>query len=175
MTKAQKTTTNIRVKYTAVDRFSKSATFRTLAGARRFAQKWVGEYPDFGSWYAVSSSGTGKVEVTGCSLADLFPGVVVVEPVSADESAPGWAQRGDELTGLEEHLHDEAYECGEVTAMRAEAEREAALEAQHYEHELAAEEREDQRRFPGGRCVADSEYLSGGPWCETKEEAEVVF
>ncbi len=39
----------------------------------------------------------------------------------------------DELTGLEEHLRDEAWECGEMAAMRAEAH--AEWEAENSEQE----------------------------------------
>lgn len=66
---------NIRVRYSTVDRFSKTGTFKTLAGAQRFAQKWVGGAPEISDTfgYAVSSSGTGKIECSGCDVRDLFP------------------------------------------------------------------------------------------------------
>ena len=63
----------ITVRYTSVDRFSETRKFKTLKGAQRFAQKWVGDHPDLGRWYAVSFDGIGKVVVSGCSLEDLFP------------------------------------------------------------------------------------------------------
>lgn len=66
---------DITVHYSTIDRFSQTRKFKTLAGAQRYAQKWVGETPEisvtFG--YAVSSYGTGKVTVHGCGLAELFP------------------------------------------------------------------------------------------------------
>jgi hypothetical protein len=66
---------DIKVRYSTVDRFSKSRRFKTLDGARKFAQKYVGKHPDtserFG--YAVSDDGIGKIEVSGCSINDLFP------------------------------------------------------------------------------------------------------
>ena len=63
----------IRVSYRSFDRFNQSRTFRTLAGAQRFAQKWVGECPEHGNHYAISGDGVGRVTVAGCALLDLFP------------------------------------------------------------------------------------------------------
>lgn len=67
----------IKLHYSTIDRYSKSATFKTLAGARRFAYKWVGQHPDvseaFG--YAVSSDGMGKVTFWGVTSSELFPEV----------------------------------------------------------------------------------------------------
>jgi hypothetical protein len=57
------TATTIRVRYSTIDGFSQSRTFKTLEGARRFAQKWVGPHPDVGETYnyAVSFDGVGKI------------------------------------------------------------------------------------------------------------------
>lgn len=63
----------IKVRYSSVDGFSRSKTFKTLNGARKYAQEMVGEHPDMGFYYAVSFDGIGKVTVSGCSLAELFP------------------------------------------------------------------------------------------------------
>lgn len=72
----------ITVLYQTIDRFSKSGKFKTLAGAQKFAQKWVGATPDISSTYqyAVSSDGVGKVQVRGegkdgktVTIWDLFP------------------------------------------------------------------------------------------------------
>jgi hypothetical protein len=68
------TPTTIVVRYRSIDRFSKTRTFKTLAGAQAYAQRWVGEYPSLGGGYAVSDDGVGKITVTGASLRDLFPG-----------------------------------------------------------------------------------------------------
>lgn len=78
-----------------------------------------------------------------------------------------------ELTGFEEHMNDEAYECGELAAMRAEAEREARAEAAIAAWEEEEAEAEDRRRYPGGRCVPYS--WGRGPHCETAEEAACPF
>jgi len=62
----------IKVTYSTIDRFRRTKTFKTLAGARKFAQHWVGATPEIGSTYAVSGDGVGKVTVEGASLKDLF-------------------------------------------------------------------------------------------------------
>lgn len=68
-------TREITVRYSSLDRFSQKRKFKTLAGAQRFAAKWVGQTPDvseaFG--YAVSMDGIGKVTWSGCTAAELFP------------------------------------------------------------------------------------------------------
>ena len=63
----------IKVRYSSVDSYRKTAKFKTLKGAQKFAQDWVGKHPEIGSTYAVSSDGIGKVTVEGASLAELFP------------------------------------------------------------------------------------------------------
>lgn len=63
----------IRVTYQSIDGLRTTRTFRTLAGAQRFAQHRVGNHPDIGSTYAVSDDGVGKITATGATLADLFP------------------------------------------------------------------------------------------------------
>lgn len=66
------TDTKITVRYSAVDGFRMTRTFKTLRGAQRFAQRYVGEFPEQGRGYAVSDDGVGKVTCTGCTLRDLF-------------------------------------------------------------------------------------------------------
>jgi hypothetical protein len=63
----------IKVRYSSIDGFSKTAKFKTMNGARKFAHKWVGEHPEIGSHYAVAGDGVGKVTVEGTTLAELFP------------------------------------------------------------------------------------------------------
>lgn len=63
----------IHILYTAVDGARISRSFKTLKGAKSFAHKWVGAYPEMGSHYAVSGDGIGKVQATGVSLDELFP------------------------------------------------------------------------------------------------------
>lgn len=67
----------IHVRYRSLDRCSKSRKFKTLAGAQRFAQKWVGETPEISETfgYAVSGDGIGKITVSGCDIKKLFPKV----------------------------------------------------------------------------------------------------
>lgn len=63
----------IKVTYQAVDGYRKTAKFKTLTGAQRFAHKWVSAHPDVGSFYAVSPDGIGRVMVEGCSIQEIFP------------------------------------------------------------------------------------------------------
>lgn len=62
----------ITVRYSSIDRFSKSRSFKTIDGARRWARYWVGNHPEIGSGYAVSGDGVGKITVRGCTLDELF-------------------------------------------------------------------------------------------------------
>jgi hypothetical protein len=62
----------ITVHVTTVDRFHVSRRYKTLAGAQRFAQHWVGETPEIGSHYAICGDGVAKV-VSNISLHKLFP------------------------------------------------------------------------------------------------------
>jgi hypothetical protein len=62
----------ITVVYSSIDRVRKSRSFKTLAGASKFAVSMLGQHPEFGTGYAVSDDGVGKIEVRGCSLAELF-------------------------------------------------------------------------------------------------------
>lgn len=79
-----------KVRYATVDHCRGSRTFKTLAGARKFAVERVGEHPEFGRTYAVSADGVGKITVEGCTLAELFagPAVEMVELHNDDCDAP---------------------------------------------------------------------------------------
>lgn len=60
--------------YQSCDGCSKKHTFKTLKGARKYAQEYVGEHPDIGSSYAVSYDGIGTISIiSGTTLAELFP------------------------------------------------------------------------------------------------------
>ena len=63
----------ITVKYRAIDGYTLTRRYKTIEGARAFAQKWVGVHPDLGTCVAVSSDGIGTVYVTGAKLSELFP------------------------------------------------------------------------------------------------------
>ncbi len=63
----------IKVRYSTIDRFTETRKFKTLDGARKFAQNWIGRHPEIGGHYAVSGDGIGKITVSGATLADLFP------------------------------------------------------------------------------------------------------
>ena len=77
----------IKIRYSAVDGFNKLKSFKTLKGARKYAQEMLGKYPSFGNYYAVSDDGVGKIEVlgVGCKLRDLFGDEPGATPVSDDE------------------------------------------------------------------------------------------
>ena len=64
---------DISVTYSSIDHFRTTRKFKTLAGAQKFAQRYLGPTPEMGSWYAVSGDGIGKIEARGVSLYDLFP------------------------------------------------------------------------------------------------------
>ena len=66
-------TRNITITYRSIDGAKKARTYKTLAGAQRFAHKWVGSTPTLGSWYAVSWDGIGRISAEGCTLQELFP------------------------------------------------------------------------------------------------------
>jgi hypothetical protein len=63
----------IVVAYSSVDHFRKRRTFKTVAGASRYAREWIGDHPSIGMGYAVSDDGVGKITVRGATLAELFP------------------------------------------------------------------------------------------------------
>jgi hypothetical protein len=87
----------ITVRYLAVDGFSKTRRFKTLAGAQKFAQHYLGEHPEFyeRSWYAVSFDGVGRVTVEGATLADLFPPKVEEPPANlVYDQVEGWVEDG---------------------------------------------------------------------------------
>lgn len=73
----------IKVRYASIDGYKQTKSYSTLAGARAFAQHWVGQNPEMGSSYAVSGDGVGKITLEFVSfwpagsekpvkLADLF-------------------------------------------------------------------------------------------------------
>ena len=71
----------IKVKYSSVDGGGQSRSYKSLKGARKFAQSWVGKNPELGSSYAISGDGIGKIQVEGCALKELFG-----EPGSSPEN-----------------------------------------------------------------------------------------
>jgi hypothetical protein len=63
----------IRVQYSSIDGYRETKVFKTLAGAQRYAHKYVGAHPEIGSSYAISGDGVGKIMVEGVTEAELFP------------------------------------------------------------------------------------------------------
>jgi len=62
----------IKITIRAVDGFSQTRSFKTLAGARRYAVERVGDAPDLGTTYAVDLYGVVTLYAEGVSLQDLF-------------------------------------------------------------------------------------------------------
>ena len=65
--------TVIVVSVNYVDGGGRNRRFKSLAGARRFAQRAVGTHPELGATYAVAGDGCATVRVDGVRLSDLFP------------------------------------------------------------------------------------------------------
>ena len=86
----------ITVRYSSIDRYSKTRKFKTLKGAQKFAHEWVGEHPELGWGYAVSFDGIGKITVEGVTLAELFPMRTVTDGACLPYDAPEYdgADRG---------------------------------------------------------------------------------
>ena len=65
----------ITVKYQSIDGYNETRKYKTLNGARRFAQKWVGKHPEISEnfRYAISADGIGKITCFGCTVKELFP------------------------------------------------------------------------------------------------------
>jgi hypothetical protein len=82
------TTAAIKITYQSIDGLRDTRSFKTIEGARKFAQRGVGEHPELGRGYAVSGDGIGKVTVaSGCELGDLFPPRLSDAQVCADPLA----------------------------------------------------------------------------------------
>lgn len=62
----------ITVRYSSIDGYSQTRKFKTLSGARRYANKWVGPQDVEGGSYAVSDDGVGKVTWQGTTRRKLF-------------------------------------------------------------------------------------------------------
>lgn len=63
----------ITVRYLACDGSNSTRKYKTIEGARKYAQSMVGECPERGSFYAISGDGIGRITVSGATLNDLFP------------------------------------------------------------------------------------------------------
>lgn len=65
---------HITLHISSVDGYSKKASFTTLAGAQKAAQKAIGKHPETGGSYAVDPNfGSTKVMVSGATLQEIFP------------------------------------------------------------------------------------------------------
>lgn len=56
-----------------IDGGGERKTFKTLEGARKYAQSRIGAHPSIGGGYAVDNNGVCTIRVTGTSLQSLFP------------------------------------------------------------------------------------------------------
>jgi hypothetical protein len=107
----------IKLRYSAVDGVNRLKSFRSLAGARNYAISMLGKYPSFGSYYAVSDDGVGKIEViSGVKLRDLFgePGGnpdPVIDELEASYEEELRAEEARELAQIkaEAEMWDKAY------------------------------------------------------------------
>jgi hypothetical protein len=63
----------ITVRYQSIDGVSETRSFPSIWTAQNWPQRMIGRHPTLGSHYAVSDDGVGKITVTGCTLADIFP------------------------------------------------------------------------------------------------------
>jgi hypothetical protein len=72
----------IKINYFTLDRYSEFRRFKTLAGARKYARRKLGEYFDIGSSYAVSGDGVAKI------TANIPLSLLLEEKVIEDTSNP---------------------------------------------------------------------------------------
>jgi hypothetical protein len=63
----------IKIYFQSCDGCRRVKNFKSLRGARKAAQDYVGAHPEMGRDYAISGDGIGKVQVVGATLADIFP------------------------------------------------------------------------------------------------------
>lgn len=65
----------ITLKFRFVEGGSRTARYKTLAGAQRAAQRQIGRHPSISSHggYAVDDYGCCTLRCEGCTLWDLFP------------------------------------------------------------------------------------------------------
>ena len=66
--------TEIKVTIRSVDGGCQTRKYKKLVNASQWARAMLGNYPTFGSNYAVSDDGICTARVQGATLAELFPG-----------------------------------------------------------------------------------------------------
>lgn len=125
----------ITVRYSSIDGARKAKRTTDIAKARAFAVQWVGEHPDFGTSYAVSFDGVGKITVEGAALAELFgveadkggtwfrlsqDGFDAGGPYESLQTAQGWAwaafEEGRGVFAVEEWTGEEFVRCHPIHA-----------------------------------------------------------
>ena len=75
----------IEILYKSCDGVRLRRKFKTLKGAQRFAQLYVGPHPEIGTRYAVSPEGIGIVYVAGATLDEIFPETTDVKQHDSDD------------------------------------------------------------------------------------------
>lgn len=99
-------TTLIKLRFSTADRYSKTRTFKTLKGARKWAHEMIGAHPDISLQfrYAVGMYGDSKIEIReGTTFAELFPGTAGAEN-DPDMGSSGSTVSPGELRLLSESL-----------------------------------------------------------------------
>jgi hypothetical protein len=79
----------VKLRYSSIDGYSESRSFKTMRGASRYATKWLGPNPEVGHGYAVSPDGIGKVEAfsVGQSTYIVIADLSLLFPALASEPA----------------------------------------------------------------------------------------
>jgi hypothetical protein len=132
----------IKLRYSSIDGVRKTRTFQAIPAAHAYAAERVGAHPEMGSTYAISGDGIGKIEVEGCTLAELFK----------DPNAPP----------TDDELFEEAMQA-EQAAERAQR----LADAEAYAAEMRAFEHD---RSNGCRC-SDMQLTQVGCDCPASAEA----
>jgi hypothetical protein len=111
----------IKIRYSAIDGFCASRTFKTIRGARQYAHRAIGETPELGSSYAVSGDGMGKIEIgAGTTWAELFPALFPARRAAAFAGYRSYEEmQGD--TGMDYEDERPAGTPGQEFRRRAEA------------------------------------------------------
>jgi hypothetical protein len=81
--------TTIKISIKTVDHFSQTRKFQTVEGARKYARRYVGQFPDVGGSYAVSQDGIVTAHVDGMDLNEFF--YPQASPSELDEAYAGWS------------------------------------------------------------------------------------
>jgi hypothetical protein len=73
ITEANSEKRDISISVRTSDNISETKKFKSLSGARTYAQKWVGKHPEGGGGSATSGDGVARITFTGATFDELFP------------------------------------------------------------------------------------------------------